>query len=226
MKRSGNSLVEKLPTALGILAGIVFAVAVGCFVLLPLVGLLRCVTLWAVTLALLVLWGWFRFRDREAESRVVSDPLQVERLDQRFGRRLSRCLVVRGLTDESGDQITVDAGFPTDYSSIPAPCRPIVHWSKVDVAGVVHDHLYKAQQRSRRDDDYIWWLLARAGKWRADPIQAWLCWLALRGFGWTSRPGGRQFNPGWYLLSLLLGASAAVWISRLICCVVGYCCAT
>ena len=85
-------------------------------------------------------------------------------------------------------------GFPTDYSSIPAPCRPIVHWSKVDVAGVVHDHLYQTQRMSRRDDDYIWWLLARSGPWRADLIQASLCWLALRGFGWTSRPGARQFR--------------------------------
>ena len=75
---------------------------------------------------------------------------------------------------------------------------------------------------SRRDDDHIWWLLARSGPWRADFIQAFLCWLALRGFGWTSRPGGRQFRLGWYLLTLLLGTSVAVWIGKLICSVVEY----
>ena len=68
----------------------------------------------------------------------------------------------------------------------------------------------------------MWWLLARSGPWRADLIQASLCWLALRGFGWTSRPGARHFKLGWYLATLLLGVSVAVWISQLICSVVEY----
>ena len=87
----------------------------------------------------------------------------------------------------------------------------------MDVAGVVHDYLYRhPKNTTRAEDDRIWWLLARSGKWRADPVQAALCWLALRGFGWTSRPAARQFNPFWYLAVLLIGTSVAVWLSRLI----------
>ena len=220
MKRLKDWLMKNWPTILGVVFGVMFVVAVAYLVLLPVVGLLSHAALWLLTLMVLALWVWLRFMDGLAPSRVLSCPLQVERVARRFGRKLTRPLVVKDLTGNYKNRITVPMGFPTDYSSIPAPCRPIVHWSKVDVAGVVHDHLYKAQRMSRRDDDYMWWLLARSGSWRADLIQASLCWLALRGFGWTSRPGARQFKLGWYLLTLLLGASVAVWISRLICSVV------
>ena len=223
MKGLTDWLMHKWPTALGAVFGGAFAVIVGCMVLFPATGLLRCKTLWIVTGVVIGLWLLRRFTDGEAASRLVSDPLQVERADWRFARELTRDLVVKGLTDNVRDRITVRSGFATDYSSIPAPCRPIVHWSKVDIAGVVHDHLYKKQRFSRADDDHIWWQLARAGKWRADPIQAWLCWLALRGFGWTCRPGARQFNLFWYLVTLLVGTSVAVWTSRLISCVVEQC---
>lgn len=223
MKRLLDWLSNEWPTAVGALFGGVFAVIVGCMALLPAVGLLRCKTPWIVTGLVIALWLVRRFTDPDAESRVVSDPLQVERADGRRARKLSRNLVVKGLTDKLSDRITVKSGFPTNYSSIPAPCRPIVHWSKVDIAGVVHDHLYKEQNLTRADDDHIWWQLARAGKWRADPIQACLCWLALRGFGWTCRPGARQFNLFWYLATLLVATSVAVWTSDLIWCVVDHC---
>ena len=224
MRRLQDWLHEKWPTISGAVFGIAFVVVVAYFVLLPVLGTLPCMALWIATLVVLALWVWLHSTDGGAPSRVLSRPLQVERVAQRFGRQLTRALVVQDLTGDYKTRITVPIGFRTDYSSIPAPCRSIVHWSKVDIAGVVHDHLYREQGMSRRDDDNIWWLLARSGRWRADPIQAWLCWLALRGFGWTSRPGARQFELGWYLLTLLLGASVVVWGSRLICCVVD--CAT
>ena len=223
MKQQPDWLTNTWAPTLGVLFGGTFAVIVGCMVLFPAIGLLRCTILWIVT-GVVVIASWLVRRfDTEAESRVVSDPLQVERLDEPCARKLSRDLIVMGLTDDGDDRITVCKDFPTNYSSIPAPCRPLVHWSKVDVAGVVHDHLYKEQKLSRADDDHLWWLLARSGKWRADPIQAWLGWLALRGFGWTHRPGARQFNLFWFLVTLLFGTSVAVWICKLVWCVVEHC---
>ena len=92
--------------------------------------------------------------DGGAPSRRFSRPLQVERGARRFGRKLTRPLVVKGLTGGYKKRIAVPIGFSTDYSSIRS-LPPIVHWSKVDVAGAVHDYLYKKQKMSRREDDYI-----------------------------------------------------------------------
>ena len=103
-------------------------------------------------------------------------PLRVERLPD--GRRvLLEDLVVR----IDGRTITVPAGFTTDYSSIPWLARPLVRWSKVDIAGVVHDYLVRpGSQMRRRDADKIWYLLAQCGEHAANEMQAWLGWLGLR----------------------------------------------
>ena len=198
-----KALAAKLPVILGVSGGVAFAVGVGGWVLFPAVANLQGTTIAILTGVVGVSWVAWRWWDGEGESRVLSEPLQVKRVDRRFARELTRCLLVE-IGKKPADVISVCAGFDTDYSSIPAPCRGIVHWSKVDVAGVVHDYLYRyPKNRTRAEDDWIWWVLARSGKWRADPVQAALCWLALRGFGWTSRPEARQFNPFWYLVVLL-----------------------
>ena len=75
-------------------------------------------------------------------------PLQTERLPD--GRRfLLRNLVVK-LDD--GTKITVPAGFETDFSSLPWRTRWAIHWTRVDVAGVVHDFLYWCPQPNGRQD--------------------------------------------------------------------------
>ena len=91
------------------------------------------------------------------------------------------------LTREAcGVEIVVPTGFKTDYSSIPAFARWIVRWSKVDVAGVVHDWCYhvgvqdESGEPSKALADRIWKEIAQRGASRANPVQAWLCWAGLR----------------------------------------------
>ncbi len=124
-------------------------------------------------------------------SCVASDPgpLRTERLDN-GRRRLLRDLNV----ELGGHSITVPVGFDTDFSSIPWFGRFVVRWSKVDIAGVVHDWLYAKGPLARREADDLWRLAARSGQYRANRVQAWLCWKALRWFGccawrghWKSR---------------------------------------
>ena len=114
-------------------------------------------------------------------TRIVSGLLQTER--QRDGRRLLlRDLVV----DVDEQQITIPAGTLTDFSSIPWFGRILVRWSKVDIAGVVHDWLYQTAFTSRARADKIWRLVAIAGEHHANAFQAWVGWLALRVGGWLA----------------------------------------
>jgi hypothetical protein len=55
-----------------------------------------------------------------------------------------------------------------------------VRWSKVDIAGVVHDYLYVNGGVSRAYADELWRLVALAGEHHANRFQARICWLALR----------------------------------------------
>ena len=111
-------------------------------------------------------------------------PLQTERLPD--GRRfLLRNLVVK-LDD--GTKITVPAGFETDFSSLPWGTRWAIHWTRVDVAGVVHDFLYWCPQPkiSRKRADAVWFEIAEVGQRHAMPHQTWGGWLVLRAFGWKA----------------------------------------
>ena len=100
-------------------------------------------------------------------------------------------------------KITVPTGFETNFSSIPWFARSLVDWSKVDIAGVVHDFLYWCPReahaagvttRTRADD--IWWELAGSGQHHANRIQRRLGRIALWAFGWRAlrkalQTGGR-----------------------------------
>ena len=111
-------------------------------------------------------------------TRLVGGPLQTERMpDGR--RRLLRELVV----EVEGERIRVPAGTVTDFSSIPWLGRVLVRFSKVDIAGVVHDWLYQTGVTSRARADEIWRLLAESGEHRANAFQARTGWLALRAGG-------------------------------------------
>jgi len=107
------------------------------------------------------------------------EPLQTERLAN-GRRRLLRDLIV----EVQGERYTVPAGTETDFSTIPWFGRAFVHWSKVDVAGVVHDWLYQSGYISRRRADTVWRLVALAGVHHANQFQAWAGWAALRIGGW------------------------------------------
>ena len=106
-------------------------------------------------------------------------PLETIRMPD--GRRmLVRDLKVR----VKGTTITVPQGFTSDFSSIPWFMSWLVHWSRVDIAGVVHDWLYQHGQRSRRWDDDAWLVLAESGHHHANRVQSRICWIGIRLFGW------------------------------------------
>ena len=116
-------------------------------------------------------------------------PLRTERCPD--GRRK----LLRPLRVElDGRRIAVPRGFVTDYSSIPSFGRFVVRWSRVDVAGVVHDWLYARRRLPRSEADDLWRLAARSGECRANRLQAWVCWKALRwfgGFAWRKHANSR-----------------------------------
>ena len=112
-------------------------------------------------------------------TRRVSKPLRTERMED-GRRRLLRDLVV----DIDGERIRVPRETHTDFSSIPWFGRFLVRWSKVDIAGVVHDWLYQTGSTTRARADTIWRSLAMAGEHRANAFQAWAAWLGLRLGGW------------------------------------------
>ena len=116
-------------------------------------------------------------------------PLQTERLPT-GNRMLIRPLVVM-LKD--GTQITVPCGFETDFSSIPCFARSLIDWSRVDIAGVVHDYLYWCPQDgiNRERADAIWQEIAGAGQHHANTAQRWLGWIGLRLCGWWAHRKAR-----------------------------------
>ena len=77
-------------------------------------------------------------------------------------------------------RIVVPKGFRTDFSSVPRLALGIMpRWDQTDLAGVVHDYLYKIQY-PRQLADAIWrFIQSRNGR-----AQAWLGWLGLRVGGW------------------------------------------
>ena len=124
-------------------------------------------------------------------SRVLPDPgpLQVERLPD--GRRkLLRCLKIDvSPTRDESEVRTVRCDFVTDYSSLPRYTRWAIHWVRVDVAGVLHDSLYRDPNFPRLRADWIWYRVARAGGQRVNFIQGIGGFLALALFGWPNKAG-------------------------------------
>ena len=153
-----------------------------------------------------------------AKSCVIGDPLLVER--QPDGTRvLKRDIVVQVNEHRGWEPIRVKKDFVTDYSSIPTLLSWVVRWSRVDIAGVVHDCLYRYGQMPRKDADKVWWLVALSGKNRANRMQAGLCWLALRGFGvptWNGycdhNKATREKVPLWTVLPLGVALFVVLWI--------------
>ena len=154
-------------------------------------------------------------------SRVVGGfELRTERLPD-GSRRLIGRLQVRGLITVlpttvqirkraacggpagsiSADAISVAANFDTDLSSVPTPLQWVVRWSRVDVAGVVHDFLYRDTDCARSLADDVWWELARSGNIGVGRCRAWLCWAVLRGFGSFCRPTQPERRIGWLLFA-------------------------
>ncbi|MDE0104258.1 MAG: DUF1353 domain-containing protein [Bryobacterales bacterium] len=131
----------------------------------------------------------------------------------------------KGSADRSG--VTINAGFVTDYSSIPRQFQSFVLWSQVDVAGVVHDFLYQCTDCSRLVADNVWREIARSGDNRASAFRAWVCWVMLRGFGGWCRPtasdGEVRCEATVFAAVLGLSIRSPRWIPQLVFVVLAVC---
>ena len=140
------------------------------------VGVLKFLMCLVVVLAglLVCVWIWSRFITKQDYSRNLF--LRTMRLND--GRRqLLRPLVVTVSVRNKTRVIKIPAGFRTDYSSIPTCLQWFVHWSKVDMAGVVHDWLYRTGIMGRKDADKIWRDVAMSGENSANMFQAQGCYF-------------------------------------------------
>ena len=115
------------------------------------------------------------------KSTVISPPLQTERLPD-GKRKLLRELALL----VEGKKYPIEEGYVTDYSSIPCFARFIVRWSRVDIAGIIHDWLYEKGPENRREADRIWKIVAQSGKHHANCLQAGICWFGLRLGAWCA----------------------------------------
>ena len=126
------------------------------------------------------------------EIKLINGALQTERLENGH-RKLLRTLIVK--IDK--EYIRIPKNTKTDFSSIPWFGRILVRWSKVDIAGVVHDWLYAEGKLanvplSRAKADEIWRRVALTGEHHANFFQAWICWFFLRIAGWIAWNKCRQ----------------------------------
>ena len=149
------------------------------------------VELW-ITVGVIILLAdiaWHYLRGSR-NSLVQSGRLQTERLSD--GRRvLLRDLKV---SLPGYPQVCVPKGFITDFSSIPFFFRPFLQWSRVDIAGVVHDYLYWCPQTNigRIRADCIWFTVAGRGGHCATCLQRGLGWIGLLLGGWYSWGAARR----------------------------------
>ena len=170
-------------------------------------------------------------------SRMIGKPLRTKRLANGKRKLLGPIKVcveraVHECNEPEGDcpdPVEVPKDFETDYSSIPWFGRWLIRWSKVDIAGVVHDYLYSRKSEKRYKDvtrsraDEIWCLIARSGKSRksrANWLQASICWMFLRAVSrifWRAGPRVRcRRGIKRVSLLLLLGGGAAFGADRAI----------
>ena len=136
--------------------------------------------------------------------RRISGPLRTKRLPT-GERQLLFPFVLR----VQNRTINVPSGFVTDFSTIPFFARSLVDWSKVDVAGVVHDYLYSRPCTNRLDDDRTWRRVARSGSHRANAAQAWLCYAAIVLFAWPFKNVGPSHRFLWFAVDFAVVALLA-----------------
>ena len=135
-------------------------------------------------------------------ARVTSGPIQTQRLPDGRRELLAPVVVDLGvlvtrlhklglgravfLTEHHTTALKVPKGFDTDFSSIPpALAWALGDWRDYDVAGIVHDWLYRVQA-PRRLADRVWRWVARSGEPRVNPVRGLLGWLGLRVGGWVA----------------------------------------
>jgi len=96
-----------------------------------------------------------------------------------------------------GVLIVVPKDFETDLSSYPGITRAIVRFDRVDIAGILHDWLYKTGIKTRAWGDSVWRKIAMVGKHGANKVQGWVSWAGLRAFGWLPYRKYENARPAW-----------------------------
>ena len=117
------------------------------------------------------------------KRQVKTTSLRTERCADGRRKLISKLTVV--IQDEQ--PIRVRKNFVSDFSSIPPGLRWTMHWTRVDVAGVVHDWLYanaKTGTMSRLHADWIWCEVALSGERYANLLQVAAGWAGIRLYGW------------------------------------------
>jgi hypothetical protein len=80
----------------------------------------------------------------------------------------------------------IPKGFDHDWSSIPTLLKPVMGDDRLyDIAGIVHDWLYRIGIE-RRVADQVWLHVARSGERHVGPIRGWLGYAGLRLGGWAA----------------------------------------
>lgn len=121
----------------------------------------------------------------------------LSNLDVRVRRRDGRRILLAAFAFVvEGRRFEIPEGFDTDYSSYPPLTSWVVRWSRVALAGLIHDYLYRTQVVPRAEADRIWRLVARTGSHSASSAQAWVSWVGLRVGGWWAwRRHARALGP-------------------------------
>jgi len=84
------------------------------------------------------------------------------------------------ISDRQTMIVTVPAGFDTDFSSVPGWALSLMgEYDRHDLAGVIHDWLYRVRA-PREAADRVWWIVARSGLRRVGPVRGWMGWVGLR----------------------------------------------
>lgn len=91
-----------------------------------------------------------------------------------------------------GRELVIPAGATTDFSSVPWAVAWMADREKHDLAGIVHDFLFRfgtwgedGAAVTRAQADRIWRLVGQAGETSLNGLQAWVMWVGLRLGSWV-----------------------------------------
>lgn len=112
-------------------------------------------------------------------------PIRVEALEDGYNWKLLEEVVYDIGALGGSDSIVVPAGFVTDMGSVPRLFWSIVDpWGPPSKAFLVHDWLYRTQDRSRLVSDAI--LLEGMEVLKVNRFKRWLIYKGVRAGGWVT----------------------------------------
>lgn len=113
------------------------------------------------------------------------NPIRAEDLNDGVHRKLLESITYHIGGPNSSDKIVIPSGFITDGGSVPRALWSIVNpWGRASKAYVLHDWMYKNQERSRLVSDAT--LLEAMEVLGVNLIQRWLVYRGVRIGGWVA----------------------------------------